>query len=726
MRKCELLSPAGNMEMLKYAVLYGADAVYLAGTKFGARKFANNFNEIELIEAVKFAHLYGVKVYVTINTLIYENEVEEFLDYVYFIHSIGVDAVLVQDMGMLKLLHEMYPNLELHASTQMHNNSAEMVQLLKNFGVKRVVLDREMSLDEIKLLPNDMEKEVFCHGALCVSYSGQCLLSSYILNRSGNRGECAGMCRLPYKLCEKGKVSEEPKYYLSLKDLCTVTYINKILEAGVDCLKIEGRMKSPQYVGYMTKIYRKLIDSYYANDFIGITSKEMKNIKILFNRGFTCGFMCNSENKDVSNISNPNHVGVSIGTYNVEGKKVKLLLIDTLVQGDTIRFQNDNKGMTVNFLYNKKGKLINSANNGEVVFVDNFLDLKCNGDLRLVSSVLLNSEIDQLPKRTVDITGEVIIKENRPIELAVSDGINHVLKYGELPSKALNRPITEDDVIKQVNKLGNTVYQFTQLNVNLDDNMFVNIKTLNELRRDAIYELDLLRTNTDFSVKKVDYFNKLNKSSRDYQLDVVVNNQNQLKVALKYADNIFTSNEDLFNMFHNSKIHFKYEEHSKSLNLGKYMISDYGSLANKGPHDVIYSDYMLNVVNSYSVSNLINLGVNTICLSPELTFPKIELLCQKSDAAVLEILVYGNIELMKMKYNPFAGDESYLVDRNKSKYYIKRGKNINYLMSPNPVDLVGEIEKFKALGIKNFRVDFFNENYEECDKILSKIHKKIF
>lgn len=367
MKRCELLSPAGNMEMLKYAVYYGADAVYLGGTKFGARKFATNFSEDELVEAVRFAHLYGVRVYVTVNTLIYEREVEEFVSYVKFLYSIGVDAVLIQDFGMLKLIRGILPDFEIHASTQMHNNHKDMINLLSSIGIKRAVVDREMSLDEIKSLTSKMEIEVFCHGALCVSYSGQCLFSSMVLDRSGNRGACAGMCRLPYSIFKDGALNKKTKYYLSLKDLCTVNFVDKLIEAGVASLKIEGRMKSPEYVGYMTKIYRNLIDSYYDGNYRVPSSEEMKNVSLLFNRGFTSGYLLNTKDAEMANIESPNHIGIHLGKYECIKNKIKIKLDEELEQGDVIRFKEAAKGMTVNFLYDTSGSLISTGKKGEIV-----------------------------------------------------------------------------------------------------------------------------------------------------------------------------------------------------------------------------------------------------------------------------------------------------------------------------------------------------------------------
>ena len=241
----ELLCPAGNKESLIAAINSGANAVYLSGKKFGARAFAANFSNEELKEAIRIGKVYGVKIYVTMNTLVKENEIEEFLEQVEFLYSNGVDAILMQDFGMICLCLKKYPNLEIHASTQAHNSSLQGIDFLYKLGVKRVVLPREMSLDEIKLIKTPIEKEVFIHGALCVSYSGRCLMSQVLGGRSGNRGECAGCCRFKWKLYKSDKLLKEG-YLLSMKELNLSEDILR-LTPYVDSLKIEGRMKSPRW-----------------------------------------------------------------------------------------------------------------------------------------------------------------------------------------------------------------------------------------------------------------------------------------------------------------------------------------------------------------------------------------------------------------------------------------------------------------------------------------------
>ena len=263
----ELLSPAGNIECLKAAINNGADACYLGGKSFGARAFAGNFTNEELKEAVEYAHLYGVKIYITVNTIIYNNEVNDFIEYIKYLYQIGVDALIMQDIGMISLVRQTFPNFEIHASTQLHNHNNEGIKALKDLGVTKVVLDREMTLEQIENINVDIEKEVFIHGALCNSYSGCCLFSYMNGGRSGNRGECTQPCRLPYKLIKNGKyISNEDKYLLSTRELNTIHNFDKLMNSDITCFKIEGRMKSPSYVGYITRIYRKLIDNYQKNN----------------------------------------------------------------------------------------------------------------------------------------------------------------------------------------------------------------------------------------------------------------------------------------------------------------------------------------------------------------------------------------------------------------------------------------------------------------------------
>ena len=315
MKKPELLAPAGNIESFYAAINAGCDAVYLGGKVFGARAFSNNFTNEQILEVVNYAHLYGVKVYITCNTLIYEDEVESFMEYIEYLHKISVDAVIIQDIGMMDLIRKTFPNLEIHASTQMHIHNLEGAKLLSSLGIKRVVLARETSIEEIKKIKEstNIDLEIFVSGALCMSYSGQCLMSSLIGNRSGNRGSCSQSCRMKYDLYNDETKLSSDSYLLSTKDLNTLEYIGELIDLGIHSIKLEGRMKSEYYVYQAVKLYRSAINSYIENKKVNIDCKEVEKLQTIFNRNFTKGFLFNESNDNFLNSFRPNHMGIKIG-----------------------------------------------------------------------------------------------------------------------------------------------------------------------------------------------------------------------------------------------------------------------------------------------------------------------------------------------------------------------------------------------------------------------------
>lgn len=310
-RKIELLAPAGDFECFQAAINAGADAVYLGGSKFGARAYANNFSNEEIIKAIEMAHLFEKKVYLTVNTLIKEQEMEELVPYIAPLYGAGIDGIIVQDIGVLKELQKNFPDLELHASTQMTITGVYGAKFLKNFGISRIVPARELSLEEIKEIKKEtgLEIETFIHGAMCYGYSGQCLFSSILGGRSGNRGRCAGPCRLPYTDDKKHTI-----YPLSLKDMYTLPLIPKLIETGIDSFKIEGRMKSPEYVAGVTAMYRKYIDKYLdnPNKEFKISKKDEDLIRNLYIRTDICnGYYEQHNDKKMVTISEPGYCGSS-------------------------------------------------------------------------------------------------------------------------------------------------------------------------------------------------------------------------------------------------------------------------------------------------------------------------------------------------------------------------------------------------------------------------------
>ncbi|MCO5384213.1 MAG: U32 family peptidase [Methanosarcina barkeri] len=376
--KPELLAPAGSMEALVAAVENGADAVYLGAWAFSARGYASNFSEKELEEAIDYAHLRGVKVYVTVNILLKEREVENALKLLSCLREMGADAVIVQDLGLISLAGKYLPDLPLHASTQMTLHNSEGVNFVKKLGINRVVLSRESSLEEIKRIKEKTgtEIEVFIHGALCISYSGQCLLSSLIGGRSGNRGYCAQPCRKKYRLyCEGKQIQTSGSYLLSPKDLNTTPGLGALIEAGIESLKIEGRMKRPEYVAGVVRIYSHLIDRYIENPAgYFVSEEEQETLTQLFNRGFTQGYFFENPRWELISRENPHNRGIPAGKvvgYDRLSSRIRVKLSRPLRLGDGIMVENaetrpEDKGKIISSMYTGKGPVY-SAGKGDII-----------------------------------------------------------------------------------------------------------------------------------------------------------------------------------------------------------------------------------------------------------------------------------------------------------------------------------------------------------------------
>ena len=485
--KHELLAPVGSMEALYQAIHHGADAVYLGGKSFGARKFVNNFDDEEMIDAINLCHLYGVRIYVTVNTLIYDIEVSSFLSYITFLVEHGVDALIMQDMGMIRLVRKHFPKVEIHASTQMHNGSLKALKELEKLGVVRAVIDREVPLDVINTWDTSLDLEIFIHGALCVSYSGCCLFSSIVGNRSGNRGECAGNCRLPYQLVNESDEVLDKGYLLSMKELNTMEKIEELLKSRAYSFKIEGRMKSPEYVGFITAFYRMMIDEYEQTGKVSINQEKVDQLKTLFNREFTKGFLFHEDKGDIVNSKTSNHIGLSIGkVLNVSKKYITIRLNRTLTQEDAIRFVESNKGMIVNKLYDQKERLINESSENTVVLVDNKIGLDTLDHVNKTQDRKLLNELQKYKEKKIPITMEIVAKLGEELTLTIADFSHHqvVVKGGKV-EKALKQPVTKEILARQLSKLGNTPFtaSLDDIQIQLEENLFINIKGINELRR---------------------------------------------------------------------------------------------------------------------------------------------------------------------------------------------------------------------------------------------------
>lgn len=579
----ELLAPAGSMEALKAAINAGADAVYIAGKQFGARYYASNFSNEELKEATCYAHLRGVKIHVTVNTLVNDYELKELAKYLVFLYKIGVDAILVQDFGIAKLAKELVPDLNLHASTQMTIHNLEGVKWAREFGFKRVVLAREMKLSEIKKIGeklkfDNIELEIFAHGALCYSYSGQCLLSSFIGGRSGNRGMCAQPCRKPYGLIHSkkdkygrpfklNKTNINGKYLLSTRDLATYENLELISKSCIDSIKIEGRMRSPEYVAIVVSIYRKALDSI-AKGKWQANKKDINCLKLAFNRDFTSGYLLEDDTNKVMMHDRPGNRGVYIGTvskYNMKSKEVIVELKGDLIpqRGDGIVFipsHNDEReyGMRIHGIpYIKENKMKlkvhHSLKSGYSVYLTRSKSIEDKAQ-KIINYPPNNS------KNTVLIDLCLSVENDGSITLKSEfNGPNGTVKlevYSNFKMEnAINKPLTSEKIKNQFLKTGGTPFNINNIKIRYSGGFFAPISKINQLRRELLDKIEnkIISTyipNKNKIKKAHKELNNINqqlntsvKNINDYEksidLALYANSLNVLNSAVKWANIIY-------------------------------------------------------------------------------------------------------------------------------------------------------------------------------------------
>ena len=509
LQKLELLAPAGSWEALEAAVNAGADAVYMGGKSFGARAYASNFDKEEMAKAVYFAHMHHVRIYITVNTLVDDSELEELADYLMFLNNVGVDGIIVQDLGVIRLARKIVPELPLHASTQMTITNSSGVDFAVAAGMERSVLARELSLKEIEAAcSRGTEIETFIHGALCVCYSGQCLMSSLIGGRSGNRGRCAQPCRLPYRLLNsKGDDMLEGKdagqYLLSPKDMNTLEILPQLIESGVVSYKIEGRMKRPEYVAIVVDAYRRAMDSYIAGDY-SVPAEDFANIEQIFNRDFTTAYMVNRPGREMMSDRRPNNRGVLVGRVlklDKQRNKAVIKLDKELHLGDGLEFWvtvGGRVGTTVTEMLSK-GESVSSAAYGEQVTIDVPKGVRLNDRVFRTLDSKLMSYAQQFfgpdAKKRIAVDAVVTAHVGQPMTVTLTDEDGNV-GYGEtdfIVEEARKRALDYAVVHKQLDRMGTTEYFLNSLNVELDDNVMVPMSEMNEARRMACEALDAAR-----------------------------------------------------------------------------------------------------------------------------------------------------------------------------------------------------------------------------------------
>ena len=747
----ELLAPVGSFDALKAAVQNGANAVYLGGKEFSARASANNFDRDELREAVRYAHIRGV---------------QEFLEYIKYLYDIDVDAIILQDIGMARLVKELLPDFEIHASTQMVAHSLEDVLYLQNIGFDRVVLARELNIQEIEHIckNSNVDIEVFVHGALCVCYSGQCLMSSMLGNRSGNRGRCAQPCRQKYELIDiySGEViNTDGEYLLSPKDLNSIQDIDKVIEAGVHSLKIEGRMKRPEYVATVIGSYRKTIDEYMETKKINVSDETMNNLYTIFNRKFTKGYLFGDVGEDIMNSNRPNNLGLYIGKvvdYNRKAKRLKIKLENILKKGDGISIG----GGTIGRIIKSNGDIANIGYKGETIELDFIGDAKRNqiiyktSDSDLLNTVQKTFEEDtENVKVSIDAKIEIKLGKKPRLTLCDSFGNTTTLEADKEVEQAMKVALSEEKVVTQISKLGNTSYIINNITVDMDDNVSLPISILNQIRRDAIESLSEERVsikNREYKNKEIAYNPKSFVRDDEVKLRAKVKNIEQLKAIVNYKeiDAIYyedintldeaktIANENNMNLIYSVprvlrskdyKILNKLDKNSnievQTGNLGCVsLFKDNG----------IYIDYYLNSFNSETINHYKQEGAKTICISQELNLTEIKETLKHTDAEI-ESVVYGYTPLMISEYCPMGvlvrdcKKDKRSAICNKSVYALKDSKEEVFritqdifcrssIYNSKPLCMIDDLIDVKNSGINVFRLDFTFEDASQVKEVV--------
>lgn len=761
MNKVELLAPSGNFECVRAAVASGANAVYLGGQLFSARAYAGNFSVEELNEVCDYCHCRGVKVYVTVNTLYKDSEFEQLKVFIGELYRMGVDGLIMQDLGAIRLVRTCYPDLPVHASTQLTANSLDEVRAFEKLGITTVVLSRELSLEEIRNICRNtsLRVEVFIHGALCVSYSGQCYISSVLGNRSGNRGKCAQNCRMEYDMYQDDRKVAKG-HLLSTKDICTVNDLARLLDAGVASLKIEGRMKSPEYVATVTGVYRKYIDEYYKGNKMKLSRDDLLKLQFSFNRGgFSEGYLNSRSGPDMMCPIHPRNWGVYAGkvvSYDASRELVQISFNRDLIPGDGVEIWSDDPNGT-GFYVNK------AVQRSETVSFKVKGKIRKNQPVYQTFSKLLNDTVDRdyrNANRQIEVTGKAIILENREASLALKYGNISVSCTGDIPQPSQNQPLTEELVSKQISRTGNTNVTISNLDVVLDEGLYLNKSQLNTLKNEAIAALNRKIISSSKRDKAAEQLPEFEKKYVDngYKLSVLVSNMSQLKEVLKdgSVDTVylpvtqFDGITEAVDMIHERgcqrviKVPRLWRAHTQktydevlseigNLPVDGYLIHNIGQLYRFiRTGQPLYLDYTGNIINSHSLRFWNDL--ERVTLSPEISVEEIEGL---SDNSRCELLVYGRLPLMITEQCPvgnFVGNKKKLFcskKGSKEKYYLENNGN-RFLLDRDCNDCVCSIMTDKPLkrfsmvtsvSLPHYRLDFSDESAKEVRELLNELKK---
>ena len=772
----ELLSPVGDFECLKAAVQNGADAVYFGASLFSARAFASNFDDSLLEQAINYAKIRGVKTNLTLNTLIKNNELAEAINVAKKAYQFGIDAIIVQDLGLARFLIKNFPNLEVHASTQMSAHNLEGAKKLEELGFSRVVLSRELSLQEIDYICKNttVEIEVFVHGALCISYSGQCLFSSMVGGRSGNRGKCAQPCRLPYELIENNSVIDKG-YLLSPRDLCGLENLPDLVKSGVKCLKIEGRMKTPEYVATVTRIYRKYLDIINKNENFVIDPKDIQDLLQVFNRGnFSTGHYSTEPNKKLIYKEKSNNMGIFLGkitNFNNNKGHITFTTNAEINIGDKIAIENkkhETSLYTISELM-LDNKNIKQAIKGQKIKIGRMKGNIFIGDkiYKISDKILTSTALDiiNLETKKVALNCKILIKKDIPISLEVCDnnGISITVSINLIPEKAQKSPITKERIIAQLSKTGNTPFKFINFEIDLDEDLYIpSISALNELRR---------LTLSQYEEKLINSFKRNTSTIPNYKSVTPKQLHEQKQISLLL--NLLNPDFDYSNLKNVKKVYipFKYfidknyietikciTQHFntyiymptiirknytnliinslpnilKNFDIKGFVISNIGNfelLKNYHTKYEFICNYTFNIFNNLTIDEL---KVDAITLSPELNLSDISKINSSTNT---ELIVYGRTPLMNSNYcllgisnKCYSSCKKMCLTQNK--YYLKDRLGFLFRIVPDNTQTVTTIYNSKITSIEHksvfvdfVRIDILDETISEINEIIDSVMK---
>lgn len=781
-REIEILAPAGSVESLKAAIIAGADAVYTGGTMFGARAYANNLTQEELLEAIDYVHLHGRKIYLTVNTLLKEQELEEKLyDYLLPYYKQGLDAVIVQDVGVMRFIRTHFPDLHIHASTQMTIAGAEGAKFFEEQGVQRVVTARELSLSEIKRISRETQVEIesFVHGALCYCYSGQCLMSSFLGGRSGNRGQCAQPCRLLYQ----AEGEKKGQYLLSLKDICTLELIPDLVDAGIYSFKIEGRMKKPEYVAAVASVYRKYADLClelykkapeedaltYVKKQYRVDPKDKELLMDMYNRGgFHTGYYTTRNGREMVSLGRPNHAGVpAVRLDRKQGRTaIGKALIDLSAQ-DVIELPV-RRGQEKADTYTCKEAVLKGKEIRIPIFSDTLVQ---KGDVwnRTRNARL----VDELQKKYVNgkikekLNGKFSLSLGERAKLEVTCGTQKIVVEGDLVQEAQNQPMDGERIEKQLRKTGNTEFEFEHIQVVISGNIFLPMQSINEIRREALgkieeaivseYRRDQERCPEKRSQAKGASREKLTYTASAWTLEQIRALSKSDMISRIYADacafpQIWSGKgiEDVLQMVHDigKEIYLimpyifrqdavkRFEANYENIFGKKWdgvLVRNYESFEFLKSHDYrgkILTDYNMYQFNQSGKEFWHEQGIEEFTAPLELTVSELRDLGVDEG----ELVIYGHLPMMVSagcvkktlgRCKKEAGQMT-ITDRYRKDFVVKNECDYcyNIILNQVPLYLADVQEEVKKLAPKRVRLMFTEENETQLRQILELYRKQ--